>query len=261
MHFDVVTMARHLAAQDAKLRQFAHRRPGVLCTTFAELGTEEGCARVFEHCLPYRHDHSWWAALDKMNLQVSLPHARNYFLAHAQQLEKLRKTARHRCIANMARAYGEIEGVTFRADEEFWPFFNDAKACFAEHLVQTDQPPDEYDHKNLPLLERMHQLGRLQIVSARSNGRLFGYLVTVIAPSLDDETQQQAWHTIFFAFPAIKGLGMKLQRFALEALRERGVNEVVMRAGHRGSGPRLGTFYRRLGAEEFGQLYRLELEN
>jgi hypothetical protein len=52
---------------------------------------------------------------------------------------------------------------------------------------------------------------------------------------------------------------MKLQRASLAALRERGVDEVVMRAGHRGSGPRLGTIYRRLGAEEFGNLYRLEL--
>jgi len=101
----------------------------------------------------------------------------------------------------------------------------------------------------------------LQTMTARSNGRMFGYLMTVIGPSLDARDRLAGFHTIFFASPLIRGLGMKLQRAALDALRARGVQEVQMRAGHRGSGPRLGTFYRRLGAEEFGQLYRLELEN
>lgn len=93
MQFDVVTMAKHLGAIDAKLRQLAHRRAGVLQTTFAELGTEAGCARLFEHCLPYRHDHAWWAHLDPINMQVSLPHAHGYFRAHAEQLERLRRLA------------------------------------------------------------------------------------------------------------------------------------------------------------------------
>lgn len=90
---------------------------------------------------------------------------------------------------------------------------------------------------------------------------MFGYLMSVVAPSLDSPDVMLAEHTIFYASPQISGLGMKLQRAALDALRARGVNEVFMRAGQRGSGPRLGTFYRRIGAEEFGQMYRLDLGN
>jgi GNAT superfamily N-acetyltransferase len=90
---------------------------------------------------------------------------------------------------------------------------------------------------------------------------MFGYLLSVIAPSLDSPNEINAEHTIFFASPEIRNLGMRLQRAAIDALRARGVDHVLMRAGHRGSGPRLGTFYRRLGADEFGQLYRLTLED
>jgi GNAT superfamily N-acetyltransferase len=100
-------------------------------------------------------------------------------------------------------------------------------------------------------------LGLIQTMTARSNGRIFGYLQTVIGPTFDAPGVVQAWHTIFFASPDVRGLGMKLQRAALARLREMGVDEVIMRAGVRGSGPRLGTFYRRLGAEDLGQLYRV----
>jgi GNAT superfamily N-acetyltransferase len=261
LQFDAVRMAKHLGAQDAKLQQFAHRRPGVLCTTFAELGTEDGCARLFEHCLPYRHDSAWWQALAPVNMQVSLPHLRDYFLAHAPQLEKLRKTAKHRILSALA-AVPRLEpddGVTFQT-ETFRTFYRDAEPLFAEHLVQTEQAPDDHARKNLPLLERLDDLGGLQVLTARSNGRMFGYLMSVVAPALDSPDELHAEHTIFFASPLVRNLGMRLQRAALDALRERGVTHVIMRAGHRGSGPRLGTFYRRLGAEPFGELYRLELE-
>ena len=53
---------------------------------------------------------------------------------------------------------------------------------------------------------------------------------------------------------------MKLQRAAIETLQARGVNEVFFRAGVRGSGPRMGAMYRRLGAADDGQLYKLNLK-
>jgi len=138
-------------------------------------------------------------------------------------------------------------------------FYRDAKGLFQEHLVQTGQAPDDHARKNLPVLRALDAAGALQIITARSNGRMFGYLMTAIAPSLDAHNEAEAVHTIFFASPEFRGLGMKLQREAIKALRARGVDDLYMRAGVRGSGPRLGAIYRRLGAEEFGQLYRLNL--
>jgi hypothetical protein len=52
---------------------------------------------------------------------------------------------------------------------------------------------------------------------------------------------------------------MKLQRASIEALRNKGVGEVIFRAGTRGSAERVSVLYRRLGGEDFGQLYRLDL--
>jgi GNAT superfamily N-acetyltransferase len=109
-------------------------------------------------------------------------------------------------------------------------------------------------------MQQLERAGALQIITARSNGRLFGYLMSVVGPCLEFEDKTVAVHTAFFASPLIQNLGMKLQRAAMETLRERGVSEVHMRAGVRGSGPRLGAFYRRMGAEDFGHLYRLSLE-
>jgi len=43
---------------------------GVLKITFADLATEAGCKRVFEHCLPHLFDRGWWQAISPMNIQV-----------------------------------------------------------------------------------------------------------------------------------------------------------------------------------------------
>jgi hypothetical protein len=256
--FDDRVMTRVLRQIDAKLDQIEARLPNVLSVRFADLADEEVCAEIFQHCLPYRHDPDWWQALNQQNVQINLLHLVRYCAAHEAQLAKLAKTAKHRIVANMLREPREMDGVTFQ-HEPFRQFYRDAEPLFAEHLAQTGQSPDAHALKNLPLLEVLDDAGLLQIITARSNGRMFGYLMTVVGPTLDAADVLQGWHTIFFASPNMPGLGMKLQRAALTGLRERGVGEVIMRAGHRGSGPRLGAVYRRLGAEDFGQLYRLEL--
>ena len=38
---------------------------------------------------------------------------------------------------------------------------------------------------NVPLFEAFDELGVLQTMTARSNGRCFGYLVSILSPSLD----------------------------------------------------------------------------
>jgi len=252
-------MTRVLGHYEQKLNQIERRLPNVLSVRYGDLENEMACAEVFEFCLPYRHDPAWWRAVSGVNVQINLPHLMRYMNAYAPQLTKLAKQARHRIIADMVKECGELDGVTFQV-EPFRQFYVDAEPLFREHLVQTEQLPEDYTRKNIPLFEKLDDMGALQCLTARSNGRMFGYLVTVLEPSLDAPGRFLGVHTIFFASPLIRGLGMKLQRASLDVLRERGIHEVQMRAGHRGSGPRLGTFYRRLGAEEFGQLYRLELE-
>jgi L-amino acid N-acyltransferase YncA len=243
---------------ERKLDQVERRLPNVLAVSFADLADEDVCAAVFEHCLQLPHDHDWWGQVAALNLQVDLPRIVAYIEAHAAQLTKLAKVAAHRCIAGMRQPEREFDGVTFQV-EPFRQAYDDAQAMIAEHMVRTGQSPDDAQRKNVALYQRLDDLGYLQTMTARCNGRLFGYLVTIIAPSLEDYEQTIATHTAFVASAAIPRLGMRMLRAANDALRERGVNEAQMRAGVRGDGPRLGVLYRRLGAEPFGELYRLEL--
>jgi GNAT superfamily N-acetyltransferase len=258
--FEQPGLTKAIARLDRKLSQIVDRVPGVLALDYSDLATEAGCARLFEYCLGISHDQKWWTAVSAVNIQISMPHLLRYYEANRAQLNKLALQVKHRIIAGMGNWDRPTpDGVTFQV-EPFRSFYADAEPLFREHLVQTGQSPEDHAAKNLSLLATLDDIGALQCLTARSNGRMFGYLMSVIAPSLDSPDVINAEHTIFFASPHIKGLGMRLQRAALDALRARGVTEVLMRAGHRGSGPRLGTFYRRLGADEFGQLYKLNIK-
>lgn len=245
---------------DAKLQQIVARVPGALEVQFADLADEATCARVFEHCLGVPHDPEWWRLLAPMNLQIDFRALLRYAAAYKPALEKLARHARQQELAAMARR-PEIEtgALTFH-QERFDDWYRDATPLFRSHMVATGQDVEDYSRKNLPLLRKLEEIGCLQVTTARCNGRMFGYLLTVISPSLDSPDITSAMHTAFFADSSFPGLGRKLQRAANDALRERGVDEAFFRAGVRGSGPRLGALFKRLGAEDFGQLFRLELQ-
>lgn len=256
--FDLEVLKAHMRRRAAKLDQVAVRWPGVLVLDYADLATEQGCAALFEHCLPLRHDREWWARLAPVNLQIDVPALMRYWAAHKKQADKLVAVAKHKSLQLLQPPVRDAgDGITFHVEPFTWENFREAIPLFREHLVQTDQSPDDWARKNLPLLKHLGEIGALQVMIARSNGRMFGYLVSIVSPSLDSPDLTEAQHTIFFASPEIRNLGMRLQRAANEALRERGVGQIHMRTGNRGLGPKLGAYYRRLGAEEVGTLYRL----
>lgn len=256
LQFDPVAMAKLLGAYDAKLRQFAHRRRNVLQTTFTELGTQEGCARLFEHCVPYGHDPGWWQAMAPVNLQVSLPRARNYYYTHAPQLEKLRRLARHEILRTFRRPIA-LDGVTFQ-QEPLAQAYTDigGMRLMSDECVMLGEYPEAWHHMNIPLLERLEAVGRLHIYTARSNGRMFGYVVSAIGEAFHACGQLEAEQVSFFADPGWPGLGRKLQRAACDDLRESGINRVMM---FQPDQTRVGLVYRRLGAQQTGQRFVLEL--
>lgn len=150
-----------------------------------------------------------------------------------------------------------MEGFTFQ-DEPIDRWYADASHLFREHMAVTGQGLDDWQRKNLPLGRQLDAGGMMQIMTARSaNGLMAGYLMSVIGPSLDDPAASVAQQMPLFASPEYPGLGRKLLQASIDALRAKGVTEVLCRAGLRGSGPRLGALYRRLGFEDAGQLYRL----
>jgi hypothetical protein len=245
---------------DRKLDQIETRVPGVLSVTFDELKTEPGCRKLYEHCLGEPFDAAWWGYMARLNIQIDIPALLRYAAAYGPALMKLVRQAKQQELAAMARRPRvDPAGVTFQT-EPFESWYRDARPLFQEHMVRTNQDVEDYEKKNIPLLGVMDRLGLLQIMTARCNGRMAAYLMTVVGPSLDDRVMKVAEHMPFFASPDFPGLGGKLLRAANDALVQRGVSLVVSRAGHRGSGPRLGILYRRQGYEEFGQLYKLDLK-
>jgi hypothetical protein len=258
--FDPATLVPLMRRTDAKLRQIEQRLPGVLSMTFAELGTEDGCRRVWEHVLPYEHKPAWWAACAAVNIQMDMRQCVRKYRAYAPQLQKLALTARQQIIAGMAKPDTGLDGVTFQ-QEPFDVWYRDGQALFAEHLIAVGESPDNHAFKNLPLLRTLDDAGALQITTARQNGRMFGYLVALVGPTLESVDGVMATNTFFYASKQIRGLGMRLQRASLAALKERGANELFLLAGPRGEGPRMGGLYRRLGAEDSGRLFRLRWEN
>lgn len=254
---DPTHMLGVLRAADRKLDQIERRIPGVLRVEFDALATEATCARVFEHCLPYPHDPEWWATGHELKVSGNLAAQARYATAYLPQLQKLARAAKHRTLAGMARPGAPPEGFTFQ-DESAEDWYRDAVPLFRAHMALTGQDIGDWSRKNITLARQLDAAGVLQIITARSNGRMFGYCISAIGPSLDDPSATVAQQLPIFADPTCPGLGMKLQRFSINALRARGVTEVLGRAGTRGSGPRLGTMFRRLGFEDAGHLYRLE---
>jgi hypothetical protein len=257
--FDRAQLERTIAQLDRKLGQIEKRLPGVMSVPFHDLANEDACAAIFEHCLPYEHNHERWKTLSALNIQISLPALFRYYAAYQPALEKLAKIAKHKTIAQMRPGPIALpDGLTIQT-EDFETWRRDGRPLFEEHCILVGEAPGEWSAKNIPLMRRFDEMGVLQIMTARCNGRMFGYLMTLISPSLADPDLTTGTNTTFFASPQFPGLGLKLQRAAIETLKARGVGELFMQAGVRGSGERIASIYRRLGAENSGQMFRLDL--
>jgi len=186
-------------------------------------------------------------------VQVNVPHMLRYASAYAQQTARLRAQARHRILADMRKPV-ELNGVTFQ-QEAFAAFLADGRECMGDHFVSLGERPDYWQTCNIPLFQDLDAGGALHVWTARSNGRMFGYLLTVLAPSFDNAAETNGEQIAFFADAAWPGLGQKLQRSSIEDLRARGVKRVTMPV----SVPRLDVLYRRMGAVPWPQTYGIEL--
>lgn len=258
--FDRGYMTWLMTRWDHKLDQIEKRVPNVLSVRFNGLAHEPICRRVWEHCLPYSFDQKWWETMHPLNIQVDMAATIRHVRAFQPQMLNLAKTAKALEIAAMRPPEREFDGMTFQR-ESFDAFLRDGVPLFEQHLMEVGETPDAWLGKNLNLMRSLDELGALHVTTARANGRMFGYLMSVLSPSLEDPAITVAQHTTFYASKDSRGLGMRLQRAAIEGLRERGVGELYLRAGVRGSGPRLTTLYRRLGAEDFGRVFKLELKD
>ncbi len=265
IQFDEVALRRRLDSLERKLDHIERNVPGVLSISYADLAQESACARLFEHCIGLPHDHVWWQQLAGLNLQINLAAVLRYEHAYGPRLRMAEaacvRKIRHTLFAGRVRngPLNEL-GVTIQ-EERADTVYRDAQDLFREHCLAVGEPEDEWTRKNIPLIFQLEDGGFWQLMTARSNGRMLAYLMTLVGPSLEATGRMSATQTLFFSSKDAMGmnLGEALQRASIVKLRSRGVHEVIMREGIRGSGPKLGVLYRRLGAEPFGNLHRLEL--
>lgn len=257
--FDPAVLLPLLYKMNCKLNQIEARLPNVMSVNFADLAEEATCARIFEYCLPYKHDPAHWAALAPVNIQINMAATMRYMQAYKPALDKMAKMVKQKTLSDMAvREPVDPAGIAFQT-EPFDVWLRDARPLIENHLMIVNEDPENWKGKNLTLMQQLDDIGAMHIMTARCNGKIFGYLMTLLSPSLVSDKLKSATNTTFYASPDVPGLGMKLQRAALKSLKDRGINEVFMEAGKRGSGPRLSVLYERLGAQEHGTAYRLEL--
>lgn len=257
--YDRALLTPLIMHMDNKLNQIERRVPNVLSVPYADLAQEETCKAVFEHCLGYQHDPAWFHMMAPINLQCDLPKMMRYYAAYEKQLDKIAKIAKHTMISALSMdSIDKDDGLTIQ-EEPFATVIRDAQPLIREHCVISGRAPDA--EINVPLLTQMDETGHVQVMTARCNGRIFGYLMTIIGPSIEEDGLLSAAQSSFIASSEFKGLGMKLQRASIEGLKAKGVHEVFFKAGIRGDGNRMGNIFRRVGAAHFGEQYRLDLTN
>lgn len=245
---------------DAKLDQIERRLPNVLSVEFHDLDSESTVESVWRHCLPYAFDRAHWLALRDQILTCDMRALMRYAFSYRAPLEKMVSIAGHYCRAQiMAQPPKAAGGVTFQ-QESFDDWERDGVPLFEAHCVEVGESPQNWKNKNIPFMHKIYDAGGMQITTARCNGRMFGYLMALIAPALDRCDATYGYHATRYVSPDMPGLALKLERASVYALRQKGVKEVVFRAGIRSDGPRTDVLYRRMGAEEFGSLHRLQLD-
>lgn len=258
---DRANLTKQMRRLDAKLDQIEDRLPDVLSVRSSRLSVFAPAARVFRHCLPYEADFDHWQRLNRTNVQCDMPALFRYAVAYAPQIRKVSAQARASILAELAlRRVNTSDAVSFQ-EEPFEQWYRDGQSLFREHLLKVGEHPEAHAEKNLALMKAHEDAGLLQIVTARANGRMFGYLMTLFAPSWEHSDRTWAINTTIYASPAYPGLGDKLHRAAMKTSLAKGADEQFDRAGARGDGPRMGALFRRHGAELDGQMYRTNLRD
>jgi hypothetical protein len=257
--FDQQKLVATMTRLDAKLDQIKVRVPDVLEVAFDDLKNEATCAQVFQHCTVRPLDPEWFAGMSPLRLTVDLEAQIRYYQAHLPQLERAARTAKQAILAKIARRPVSSDAMTFQ-QEPFDVVFTEGRKLFEQHCIGVGEAPDNWTRKNLKLMRTLEKIGALYVTTARCNGRLYGYVMSIVAAARDTETGIDAVQTLFYVSPDAPGIGLKLQRASVDFLRTKGVNQVAFRAGPRGHGEKISAIFKRLGAQDAGRVFTLNFK-
>lgn len=96
--WDVERLTRVFTYMARMLDQIA-KVPGTLVLDYDDLETEAGCQALFEHCLPFRFDRSWWQSVAQQNIQVDMAELFRYRTGHRSRIDGFKRA----CWSEMRR--------------------------------------------------------------------------------------------------------------------------------------------------------------
>ncbi len=84
--------------------------PGVLSIDFDSLSTKEGCAAIWERCLPYAFDEQHWLDMKDKNIQVDMKEFLSYYFANREKIEGFKRA----CWAELRAIYPNASKMRMR---------------------------------------------------------------------------------------------------------------------------------------------------
>jgi hypothetical protein len=251
---------QNLRKLDQKLDQAESRLRNVISINFDELADPDICSIVFQHCLTLPFDFAWWTYWNQVNVQIDFSALMRYMWIHYEPLTELAGSLRVTMLANLAKKRHVNRDDIVVGQEPWAKVWPDAEKLATQHSVQIGKESDRFGRTDIAGFQELDDKGRLQTTVARCNGRIVGYLVTIVAPDLANAGQWAATDTAFYADPAFPGVGRAIQVSSIAKLRERGTDTVHFRRGPHAD-PRLGKLWQRLGAVDDGQVFKMKLKD
>lgn len=90
-YYERESLTRILEYGDRMLEDVAANVPGCLKLEFNDLSSRDGCAALFEHCLPFDFDQVWWEQRQAENVQVDVAEYVRYYHQNRPEIDGFKK--------------------------------------------------------------------------------------------------------------------------------------------------------------------------
>ena len=237
----------HLEWMDRELDKIS-AWPGVLTVNFEDLSDQSVCETLFEHCLGQPLGVDWFHQWKNRIVEIDMKARMMRLIYRGPEMGRL-----------VAECKELLSPVTYQT-EPWESFMADAKSLFDEHYAEVGSIDGLPFDPNYEIGERLDHLNSLQIMTVRAGSKMIGYMLFIIEPSLESSDVMCAAQNATFVMKGFRGpIGRRLYDESFRALRRRGVDRLILRAGSRGAGPKQAELFKRLGAKEDARLFSLNL--
>lgn len=89
--YDKDRLVKVMDYENRVLDQISASLPNCLNLDFDDLSTRDGCAALFEHCLPFKFDDAWWEKWRNENVQVDVAEYVKYYHANRPEIDGFKK--------------------------------------------------------------------------------------------------------------------------------------------------------------------------